>query len=118
MAVTKEQIKNGLSEYLEREVVEKISDRPVMMVLDVLVNMLKVNPRAIDKALDSTILSIMLEEDEEGRYNLDTLAEAIISTMDRHGSFELKLPLVKNPLIFNQSDVRSLKHFIEGDRNE
>lgn len=113
MGVTKDQIQHGLVKFMEEVVVKGISDKPIMMVMAVLAALLKNSDKVVAVLLDNPVVCALLCQDEEGRYNLDTLFGAIRSTIDKYGTFDITIPLTKSPLRFNADDFATLKRMIE-----
>lgn len=114
MSVTKRQIQQGLVQYMDNEVVKAISDKPVMMAAAVISAMLKNSDAAVDRVIESPVMSILLGRNDDGTFDIDPLFAAIQDTVNTYGKFELKIPLLKDPFRFSAEDFRALKSYIEG----
>lgn len=118
MNVTKQQIQSGIVRFMENDVVKVIHDKPVMMAAAVIASLVKNSDSTIDKALDNPLIAVLLSKGDDGTYNLDALFDAITDTINRYGNFELRIPLLRQPFIFNVNDFRNLKSYIEGGDND
>lgn len=113
MNVTKQQIQHGVVKYLENDVVKAIGDKPVMMIAAVIASMVKNSDSTVEKILEHPFVSLLLSMNEDGTYNLDNLFDAILSTLKTYGNFELPVPFLRKPLVFNADDFNNLKAYIE-----
>ena len=117
--VSKNQIINGLIRYVKNEVIDKITDRPLKMVLATGVSMLETNPSIADPVFKSSFISGL---EKDGAYDIDGICEIIEKTMKEYGDFPITIPSIKfispteKELSFNTEDIRKLKKYIGGDR--
>ena len=119
MKVTKERIINGVIKYAKSEIIEKITDRPLKMVLAVGVSALETNPSIADSIFNNPFFSKFLSEND-GKYDLDSAFEIIENTMKQYGDFPVLIPAIKfispmeKELTFSLEDVTKLKSYIGG----
>lgn len=119
MSVTKQQILTGTVKYVKKEIVPKIEDKPLKMIIAAGVSILEINPAVADPWLTSPMISTMLREDG-GVYDLDQAFEVIKKTMTDYGDFPVVIPAIKllspeeKQLIFTIDDVKKLKAYIDG----
>ena len=119
MKVTKQQIITGISKYVKSEVLNKIVDKPLKMIVATFVAMMETNPKILDSVFSNQIFSSMLYE-EDGMYEIDELMEVVEDTMDEYGEFPIVFPAIKfispneKELSFGSSDVKKLRECIVG----
>lgn len=113
MEVSKSQIQSGLVKYIENDVVKSIGDKQVMMIASVFGNVVKNSDSTIDALLENPIVSAIMGKNQNGKYDIEVLYNAIIATLDEYGNFELKIPFLRSPFIFNKEDFKKLKAYIE-----
>ena len=120
MRVTKSQIVHGLTDYIQSEVLPKMRDEKAMqIILTIGANAILANGKAVNAVLENDIVRALLEADENGTYDINSIAVAMRSAISQYGSFPLKIPAI--PLIspheitlnLNADDVDYLKQRIE-----
>ena len=117
--VSKNQIINGLIKYAKNEIIDKITDRPLKMILATGISMLEVNPSIADPVFKNSFVSSL---EKEGMYDVDGICKIIENTMKEYGDFPIIIPPIKfispteKELSFNAEDIMKLKKYIEGDR--
>lgn len=123
MNVTKNQIVNGVIKYAKSEVIDKITDKPLKMILAAGVSALEINPSIADSIFGNDFVSKILNEDS-GLYDLDSVFEILEKTVDEYGDFPLVIPAIKfvspneKELTFTSRDIRKLKSYISGSVND
>ena len=76
MRVTKNQIINGLAEYIQTEVLPRMGDDRAMKILfSVGMHAVKANPAMIDKYLGNDIVKALIDDDGTGHYDIDQLMD-------------------------------------------
>lgn len=121
MKVTKQQIINGIVKYAKNEVIDKILDKPLKMIIATCVSMMEANPSIADVVFNNALASAVLHEDD-GMYEFDELLDVIENTMTEYGDFPIKIPAIKfispseKELNFGVNDVKKLKEYIDGNR--
>ena len=119
MTVTKSQIVNGVVNYAKSEILTKISDKPIKMMLAAGISALEANPAIADNVFRNEIFSAILNEND-GAYDIDVAFEIVEKTMDEYGGFPITIPAVKfispneKQLTFSSGDVKKLKQYITG----
>lgn len=117
--VTKNQIINGVIKYAKTEIIDKITDKPLKMVLATGLSMLEVNPSIADPVFKNSFISGL---EKDGTYDIDGICDIIEKTMMEYGDFQIIIPSIKfispteKELSFNAEDVKKLKKYIGGDR--
>lgn len=120
MRVTKSQIINGITDYIENEVVPKMSDDKSMQIIVSLgINMIKANSKVVDAVFSHPVVTTLLEADDGGMYEIEKLFEMLESSVSKFGYF----PIVINPipiisptekeLKFTADDIAEIKKRIE-----
>ena len=119
MNVTKSQIINGFIKYAKAEIINKIIDKPLRMILAAGISALEVNPLIADSIFENSFIAKVFNE-QAGYYNLDSIFEIIEKTIDEYGDFPITIPAIKfispteKELSFNSRDIHKLKAYISG----
>lgn len=119
MNVSKAQIINGVVKYAKAEIINKITDKPLKMLLATGVSMLEVNSSIADSIFDNDFISKILSENG-GMYDIDSAIDVIEKTMNEYGDFPVTIPVIKfispveKQLTFTVNDIRKLKEYIVG----
>ena len=116
---TKNALISGLAEFIERELITKIDDRPLRILIATAVSTIKRNLSAADPILAHPIIAAMLSADGGGNYDVRTFTQALRDSLDRHGSLTIIVPPV--PMLSPQGititldadDVAKLESYIE-----
>lgn len=122
MTVTKQQIINGVVKYAKNEIINKIIDKPLKMIIATCISMMEVNPSVADVVFNNPMVCAILNEND-GMYDIDGLIEVIGKTMDEYGDFPVKIPAIKfispseKELTFGAGDIRKLKDYIVSNSN-
>ena len=115
--VTKQQMVNGLIRFIDDEVIAKVDDRPVRIMLAVAVSALKANPSMIDAVLNNDIISMALAP-KDGMYDITPMMQILKETLIKYGEFPVVIPPIKfiSPtekiLKFSADDVAKLEKYI------
>lgn len=122
MTVSKQDIVKGITKYAKTEVIGKIPDKALKMIIATAVAALEINPDAIDAVLAHPLISTVICE-EAGGYNLDQAFKVIEKTLTDYGEFPVKIPSIRfispeeKELTFSLVDIRKLEEYIEeGDK--
>ena len=119
MIVSKQDIVKGITKYAKTEVIGKIPDKALKMIIATAVSALEINPDAIDAALTHPLISAVVCEEENG-YNLDQAFKIIEKTLTDYGEFPVKIPPIRfispeeKELTFTLVDIRKLEEYISG----
>ena len=119
MKVSKQQMVNGLTKYVKEEVINKITDKPLKIVIAIGITALETNPSLADPILTNDIVSSLLREDD-GTYDIDTAFDVIKKTLDEYGDFPVTIPAIKfvspeeKTLTFSGKDIKKIKDYIGG----
>ena len=117
MKVTKEQILNGIINYAKAEIIDKITDKALKMMLAVGVSALEINPSIAEPLFNNDAVSKVLSE-RDGLYDVDSVFAIIEQTMIKYGEFPITIPAIKfvspteKELTFSVADVTKLKKYI------
>lgn len=120
MNVTKQQIVNGATRYINEEVISKITDKPLKIALAVGVSIIDKKPEIINAFFDDDKVAKILNRKDDDTYDIGEIVEAIEKTLAQYGDFPIKIPAIKfispteKELSFSTSDVRKLREYIEG----
>lgn len=113
MEVTKGQIISGISRYVRKEMLNKITDKPFKMAISAGINLLELRPDIADKVLDSSLLM-----GQDGIYDLDIIEAVLTRTMDEYGDLPVKIPGIpfispaEKEFRFSAEDIRKLRGYI------
>ena len=117
MNVTKSEIINGVVKFAKNEVIDKIPDKALKMIIATGVSVIEINPEVADNFFNNPMVSTILKE-EDGKYNLDKTFEIVEKTLTDYGDFPVKIPPIKflspneKELTFSLVDVSKLKEYI------
>ena len=119
MSVTKNQIINGMVAYAKSEIINKITDKPLKMIVATFISAVEVNPSIMDGFFNNEIVSKLLSE-TDGVYDIDPAFEIAEKTMNEYGTFPITIPAIKfvspsdKELSFETADIKKLKNYITG----
>ena len=120
MRVTRSQIVNGLSAYIDREILPRMDeDRALKIIFGVGVNAIKANGRLLDKWLGSDIARALMDDDGAGSYDIERLMDWLRASIEEYGAFPVSIPPI--PLIsprvitikLGADDVAAIRRAIE-----
>lgn len=124
MRVSRSQIVNGLTAYIQEEVFPKMEDdRALKILFSVAVNAAKANEKLIDKWLGNDIVRALIDDDGSGTYDIENLMDWVKTSVDDYGAFPLCVPPI--PLIspreitlrLGVSDLDAIQRRIETAHN-
>ena len=119
MKVTRQKILNGVVNFVKSEMINKITDRPLKMILAAGVSTLEINLSIADSIFDNSFVSQILKGDGL-TYDVDSAFEIIEKTMTEYGDFPITIPAIKfispveKELTFTRQDIKKLKEYICG----
>ena len=116
---TKDKLILGLAEYIDRELITKIDDRPLRIMIATAVSAIKRNPSGADAIVAHPLVAAMLAADGEGNYDVRSFTQALKDAIARHGNLTINVPPI--PMLSPQgitisldsSDVANLEGYIE-----
>ena len=120
MRVTRPQIINGLTGYIQQEILPKMDDdRALKILFSVAVNAIKANDKLIDKYLSNDIVRALIDDDGSGNYDVERLMDWIRTSVEEYGAFPVIVPPI--PLVspreitlrLGQSDILAIQRQIE-----
>ena len=120
MRVNKNQIVNGLTSYIQQEILPKMADdRALAILFSVAVNAIKSNEKLIDRYLSNDIIRALIDDDGSGSYNVERLMDWLRASVEEYGAFPVTVPPI--PLIspreitlrLSASDIAAIQRHIE-----
>ena len=120
MRVTRPQIINGLTGYIQQEILPKMEDdRALKILFSVAVNAIKANDKLIDKYLSNDIVKALIDDDGSGNYDIERLMDWIRTSVEEYGAFPVIVPPI--PLVspreitlrLGPSDIIAIQRQIE-----
>lgn len=117
--VSKEQISSGISEFLRKEVISQITDRSFKSIMSVITGIIEAKPELLEDLLNNSIVSAVLDKDEDDNYNVDDVIDIIENSIVDNGPFVITIPGIKfispdeKQLTFNADDFEKLKKYID-----
>ena len=121
MRVTRNQIVNGITAFIQEEILPKMeNDQALKILLSVAVNAIRANGKIVDKWLGNDIIRALIDDDGSGNYDIDRLMDWIRMSVEQYGAFPVAIPPI--PLIspreitlkLGPSDIAAIKRQIEG----
>ena len=119
MYVSKADIITGVIKYTKAEIVDKITDKPLKIIIATCIAAIEINPTVADAIFNNEFVSMILSE-KDGRYDLDIMFSALEKAVMEYGEFSITIPAIKfispneKELTFTMSDVHTLKTYISG----
>ena len=114
MKVNRNQIVAGIEAFVRNDVMSKITDRALLIVIETALVLLKRRPEILD-----SYLSYGIFHEDRGEYDLDEIAEILQGVLQKHGAFPVTVPAIpfisptEKTLSFCADDVAALKRYIE-----
>lgn len=124
MRVTKAQIVNGITRFVQQEVLPKMEDdRALKILFSVAINAIKANEKLIDKWLENDIIRALIDDDGSGSYDIDRIVSWIKASVEEYGAFPVSIPPI--PLISSKeitlklsaADIAAIQRQIESAGN-
>lgn len=119
MRVSKDQLVNGIVSYAEYEVIPKINDKATQIMASIAIKSIRANSKLLDSVFGSSTVKTLLEEDENGTYEIEGLFQSITESVKQYGPFPVEIPPIPfvSPsdkiLSFTEADISELKRRIE-----
>ena len=119
MTITKQQIVDGVVKYAKNEVVNKITDRPLKMLIAAAVSALELNPDLADVILRNEHIAGIMHRDGD-QYDVENVFKIVEKTMEEYGDFSVVIPAIRfivpepKEMTFTAGDVRKLKKYLFG----
>lgn len=116
---TKDKLIAGLAEYIERELIAKIDDRPLRILIATAVATIKNNLKAAEPIISHPIISAMLASDGNGNYDVRIFTQSLKDSIDRHGNLTINIPPIPmlSPqginITLDSNDVAKIESYIE-----
>lgn len=111
MYYTVERVMQGLSNYLDAEVMDKLPSSG-RFVMGTVVGMANHKAHEVAEQLrENPVVSMLGIINEDNYIDADALLEAMKSSANRYGSITLEIPLVGR-LSFTENDIEHLKNYI------
>lgn len=123
MTITKQQIVNGVIQYVKNEVVNKITDRPLKMLIAAAVSALELNPDLADVIFKNEHIAGIMHRDGD-QYDVEDVFKIIEKTMEEYGDFPVVIPAIKflvqepKEMTFTAGDIRKLKKYLLGGESD
>lgn len=111
---TAEQVLDGFIKYVDNEVLEKMDLKGKILLGTGISLMMKNASGILQRVPESEWARMIGITDENGMYDVDTVADSLKSTMEKYGKLQLDIPVVGR-LSFLPEDVTLLKQYIKGD---
>ena len=121
MEITKKELIDGISNFAKNEIINKVPDKSLKLVINIGVSLLKKKPEFIDEILNNKMVSILVKSTDEDKYDLDDLFEVLTDAVAENGNIDITVQPIpflssqENILTFTRDDVKKLKEYIEGE---
>lgn len=119
MRVTREQIANGIVSFVENDVIPKVEERSMRIVMGTAIYAVRANSKLLDSIFEHPTVKALLEKDAEGYYETDLLFRAFGESIKKYGTFPVVIPPIpfisptEKTLSFDESDISELRNRIE-----
>ena len=117
MTATKSEIIKGVVAYANEEIVSKISDKPLKIILSMFISAIEAKHSIMDSVFDNEITAAIFSE-TDGAYDIDVASEIAEKAMNEYGDFSITIPAIKfispdeKQLTFSVNDIKKLKQYI------
>ena len=122
MRVTKNQIIQGVTDYLKSDILPKMGEeRALQIIVTVAANAVAANQKLADALFQNDMIRALLEDDGTGTYEIGGIADAMRDAINQFGAFPLTVPVIpflsprEITLKLSGADVESMRRRIEGD---
>ena len=122
MRVTKNQIIQGVTDYLKSDILPKMGEeRALQIIVTVVANAVAANQKLADALFQNDMIRALLEDDGTGTYEIGGIADAMRDAINQFGAFPLTVPVIpvlaprEITLKLSGADVESMRRRIEGD---
>ena len=121
MEISRQQIASGFTKYVKLEVLPKIPDKTFAMIMATGIAMIDNKPELIDGILKNDMVSALLSENN-GMYQVDTLKNALVETVNQYGELKIKIPGIKfispeeKEFSFSAQDIGRMYEYMTGAR--
>ena len=93
MRVSREQIINGVADYILEEIIPAMGDDRAMRILfSVAVHAIKANGSLVDKWISTDIAKVLIDDDGSGTYDIQPLMDWLRSSIEEYGLFPISVP--------------------------
>lgn len=119
MRVTRDQLVNGIVSFVENDVIPKVEERPMRVIMGTAIYAIRANSKLLDSVFEHPTIKALLDKDDEGLYETEVLFRALGDSMKKYGSFPVIIPPIpfvsptEKTLTFNESDISELITRIE-----
>lgn len=111
MSYSADQILNGLINYADHEVMDKLPTTGKWVMGTTIGLMTNKANTVIDNLRNNSIVKMLGIIDDDGNIDADALITALKSSADRYGKITVEVPLV-GKLSFSSNDVESLRTYL------
>lgn len=120
MNVSRNQIANGVADYIKNEMAPNVTDPIFRTALKAFSNLVRMDPSVIDRLLLATpVAQIAIQANDDGTYKVDAPMNAIRETLRTEGPLTYTVhrkPLVASvdqDLTFGPADIDKLMSYME-----
>ena len=106
MRVTKSQLVHGVTAYVQNEILPKLGNRALQILISVGANTAAANGQVMELLFGNQIVRAILDDDGSGTVEIGGLADAMRKSIDQYGSFPVQVPVI--PLICPEGFTISL----------
>lgn len=121
MRVSKNQIVQGITDYIQSGIIPKLSNaKAAQIIATVAVNAIKANNKIIDGIWGKEFVRQLLADDGNGTYDISGLMDSIKAAVNQHGYFPVVIPAIpfvspqQITLTLDAEDVAEMQRRIEG----
>lgn len=111
MKLNAEQVMNGLINYADHEVMNKLPTAGKWVAGTAISLATSRVPQAIDSLRENVVVKMLGIIDDDGMIDVDGLIAAMKSSADRYGNISVDVPMV-GKLTFSSADVDSLATYM------
>ena len=112
--VTREQILSGIEHFVVNDVISKVQDKALQIIIDTALAIMKRRPELLDKYINNSLFKT-----DKG-YDIDMMVEVTKSSINKLGAFPVVFPAIpfispnEKILSFSADDIDTLANYIKG----
>ena len=119
MRIDKNTIINGLTRYVETQVIPAVPDKGFQIMIAIGVNAVRSNKQILNRFLDNDMFRTIADYDEKDQtYDIDKICNVLKESISSVGYFPVKIPAVsfvspvEKELKFSAEDIDVMKEYM------
>lgn len=110
--VTKEQFMNGLLMYADKEIIPHLPTVGKWGIGAAIILATSKGEELLDNLENNSVVQALSIVDENGKIDVDILANALKESADKYGKMQMTIPVI-GTLAFTSDDIEKMRYYIE-----